>query len=236
MLAQFSPYNKSLDCLPEGKILISTLNAHSYNVSHDDPEFEQALLCSDVLLADGVSIGMALRFLTGQKIKKIAGADLFEHEMSRLQRLGGKAMFLGSAEATLEKIRERAAREFPNVRLCLYSPPFKPEFSAEDDEAMISAVCDFAPDVLFVGMTAPKQEKWAYHYFERLAADRICCIGAVFDFYAGTKKRAPRWMIRMGLEWLYRLLSEPGRLGKRYLVGNSRFVWTIAREKFAHGS
>ncbi|MFA6912412.1 MAG: WecB/TagA/CpsF family glycosyltransferase, partial [Proteiniphilum sp.] len=88
------------------------------------------------------------------------------------------------------------------------------------------------PDVLFVGMTAPKQEKWTYEYFDQLRAGHICCIGAVFDFYAGTVKRAPKWMIQIGLEWFYRLIREPRRMWRRYLIGNTLFVIGILKEKF----
>ena len=97
---------------------------------------------------------------------------------------------------------------------------------------MIDAVNEVEPDVLFVGMTAPKQEKWSYQFYDELKAGHICCIGAVFDFYAGNIKRAPDWMISAGLEWLYRLLSEPRRIGRRYIIGNSLFVYEILKGKF----
>ena len=96
---------------------------------------------------------------------------------------------------------------------------------------MIRKVNDFNPDVLFIGMTAPKQEKWAYQHFNELEAGHICCIGAVFDFYAGNIERAPGWMIDSGLEWLFRLLKEPRRMWRRYLIGNSKFIWLIIKEK-----
>lgn len=140
--------------------------------------------------------------------------------------------FLGSSEAVLEKIKERAAIEFPNVEVHTYSPPYKPAFDAEDNKAMIAAINSVQPHVLFVGMTAPKQEKWAHEHFAALQVGHVCCIGAVFDFYAGTVKRAPKLFINMGLEWFYRLLSEPNRMWKRYLVGNVKFVWYVLREKF----
>ena len=97
---------------------------------------------------------------------------------------------------------------------------------------MLAAISQFNPDVLFIGMTAPKQEVWAYEHLEQIQAKHICCIGAVFDFYAGTIHRAPQWIIRMGLEWLYRLASEPKRLWRRYLIGNAQFVFLILKEKF----
>ena len=96
---------------------------------------------------------------------------------------------------------------------------------------MIEAVNAVSPDVLFVGMTAPKQEKWVYMNIDKLQVGHVCSIGAVFDFYAGTIKRAPNWMIRIGLEWFYRFIKEPRRMWRRYLLGNIIFIWLIFREK-----
>ena len=114
-----------------------------------------------------------------------------------------------------------------------YSPPYKPEFSAEDTAAMVGAVNAARPDLLWVGMTAPKQEKWTYRNWPSLQVDCHCgTVGAVFDFYAGTVKRAPLWMQQAGLEWLYRLLSEPRRMWRRYVLGNINFLWHCLREAF----
>ncbi len=230
MLKHYQLFSDDLSSLPTGKVLISTINAHSYNVSRHDPAFREALQKSDVLIPDGVSITLASRILHGKPLKKIAGADLFAHQMARLDRTGGKVMFLGSCGPTLSKIVYRAQLEYPNVQIHVFSPPYKPEFSEEDNRAMLAAVNAFVPDVLFLGMTAPKQEKWAYRHFEQLQAGHICCVGAVFDFYAGSVKRAPQWMIRLGLEWLYRLVREPRRLWKRYLIGNAKFLWSVTTQ------
>jgi len=234
MLRYFQIYSKPLNELKSDRILINTINAHSFNITNSDEIFKEALTKSDVLIPDGVSIVWAMRFLTGKKIKKIAGADLFFFEMKRIQEKGGKVFFLGSTDDTLDKIVKRAQNEFSEVEIETYSPPYKPEFSEEDSQKMIQKVNAFKPDVLFVGMTAPKQEKWAYLNFSQLEVGHVCSIGAVFDFYAGTIKRAPQWIIKMGLEWLYRLLKEPKRMWKRYLVGNTLFIWAILREKLSH--
>ncbi len=231
MLKDYALHNKKLNTLKSDKILINTINAHSYNTTLKDKEFAISLQNSNVLVPDGVSIVLAIKWLTGQKLNKIAGADLFFYEMERLKKNGGKVFFLGSTEETLAKIKTRAAKEYTNVKVGAYSPPYKPEFSEEDNSAMISAVNAFQPDVLFVGMTAPKQEKWAYQHFKELKVGHVCCIGAVFDFYAGTVKRAPQWMIKLGLEWLYRLVKEPKRMWRRYLIGNTKFIYYVIREK-----
>ena len=230
-LANIKLYNNRLSDLPEQKLLISTINAHSYNIAQQDLYFKEALNNSEVLLPDGISIVLAVRFLTGVRLKKIAGADLFFHEMNRLNQQGGKCFFLGSNESTLHSIVDRVKQEFPNVNVFTYSPPYKSEFSDEESAEMIAAVNRHKPDVLFIGMTAPKQEKWAYQNYHKLDAGHICPIGAVFDFYAGTIKRAPQWLINLGLEWLYRLLCEPRRLWRRYLIGNIKFIWLVLTQK-----
>ena len=151
--------------------------------------------------------------------------------MAGLNARGGKCFFLGSSEVVLGKIRERAARDYPAIEVETYSPPFKREFSPEDDRAMIDAVNAADPDLLWIGMTAPKQEKWAYSHWDQLDIHCHCgTIGAVFDFYAGTVRRAPLWMQKAGLEWLYRLASEPRRLWRRYTAGNISFVLNCMRE------
>ena len=230
-ISEFNVYKNTLEKLPETKILISTINAHSYNVACKDPAFYQSLKGSQVLLPDGISIVMAFKLLTGEKIKKIAGADLFFYEMEKLNQNGGKVFFLGSTNAVLKKIKTRASKDFPNVSIALYSPPYKTTFSINDNETMINAINAQNPDVLFIGMTAPKQEKWAYQHFNKLNALHIGCIGAVFDFYAGDVRRAPTWIVKTGFEWCYRLFSEPKRLWKRYLFGNASFVQKLLKEK-----
>ncbi len=232
-LSQIKVFNDDLSELPDGKLLISTINAYSYTKVKNDPEFEEALRNSDILLPDGISIVFAKKILKGEKIKKIAGADLFNFEMTRLNKIGGTCFFLGSRESTLELIMNRLKRDFPNVRAQAYSPPFTDEFSPEENRSIIEAVNQFKPDVLFIGLTAPKQEKWAYNHFQELKAGHVCCVGAVFDFYAGTIKRAPKWMIDMGLEWFHRLIRDPRRMWKRYLIGNSKFLWLVFKERLS---
>jgi N-acetylglucosaminyldiphosphoundecaprenol N-acetyl-beta-D-mannosaminyltransferase len=213
------------------KLLINTVNAHTLNLIRTDDVFYEGLLKSDILLPDGVGTLFAGRLLAGKKLKKISGYDLFIHEMEKLNMTGGKCFFLGSSEGVLDLIRLRARNEYPNVKLECFSPPFKAQFNDQDNLLMINAVAQFCPDVLFVGMTQPKQEKWAAEHLGELKALHICCIGAVFDFYAGTVKRAPQWMIRIGLEWFYRLYKEPKRMWKRYVIGNIKFLYWIIKEK-----
>ena len=142
-------------------------------------------------------------------------------------------MFLGSSEKTLELIKERARTEYPNIEVMTYSPPYKDKFTDEESMAMVDAVNAAKPDLLWIGMTAPKQEKWTWEHWDELQIDgHVGCIGAVFDFFAGTVKRAPLWWQEHSLEWLYRLLTEPRRMWRRYLLGNPLFLWNVIKEKW----
>jgi N-acetylglucosaminyldiphosphoundecaprenol N-acetyl-beta-D-mannosaminyltransferase len=224
-------FNRDLWTLSPGKTLINTLNAYSFNSAKTNNQFNTSLQNSNILLPDGISVVWAVKWLTGTHIKKIAGEDLFLYEMERLNLSGGSCFFLGSTESTLEKIRIKATNGYPNIKVNSYSPAFKSEFTTADSELMIDKINSFQPDVLFIGMTAPKQEIWAYKYYNQLKVGHICSIGAVFDFYAGNIKRAPKWMINIGLEWFYRFINEPTRLWRRYLIGNLIFIHYIIKEK-----
>ena len=278
-----------LAALPEGKLLINTINAHSYNTARKDELFAEALTNGDVLIPDGVSIVKACRWIKAKSLPKerIAGWDLFEFEMNKLEECGMKnvecgvngeecgmnnssldnsssasadhscsgkrlyepsaklkiqnskfrerpltVMFMGSSQKVLDLIVKWAAEVYPHLKIVTYSPPYKPEFSEEDNKAIVEAINAADPDLLWIGMTAPKQEKWTYSHWNELNIHcHVGTIGAVFDFFAGTVERAPIWWQRHGLEWLYRLLKEPKRMWRRYIIGNTLFLWNMLKEK-----
>ena len=222
--------------IPDGKVLINTINAHSYNVARKDKLFAEALTKGDYLIPDGMSVVKACKWLhaKSQPKERIAGADLFEFEMNKLNSKGGTAMFMGSSEKTLAKIVQQAAKVYPNLKVVTYSPPYKPEFNDEDNKDIINAINTVNPDLLWIGMTAPKQEKWTYSHWNDLHIHcHVGTIGAVFDFFAGNTKRAPQWWQEHGLEWLYRLIKEPRRMWRRYIIGNTVFLWHMLGEKFS---
>lgn len=264
-----------LAALPEGKLLINTINAHSYNTARKDELFAEALTNGDVLIPDGVSIVKACRWIKAKSLPKerIAGWDLFSFEMENLERkqcgmlnveCGANnssldnsqsaladnpkfkiqnsefrspqrtVMFMGSSQKVLDLIVKRAAKVYPHLKVVTYSPPYKPEFSEEDNKAIIDAINAADPDLLWIGMTAPKQEKWTFSHWNELNIHcHVGTIGAVFDFFAGTVERAPVWWQRHGLEWLYRLLKEPKRMWRRYIIGNALFLFNIVfRERW----
>jgi N-acetylglucosaminyldiphosphoundecaprenol N-acetyl-beta-D-mannosaminyltransferase len=198
--------------------VIDTLNAYSYVVAKSDPDFKTALQKADILLPDGFPVVTAAKWLKKEKIRKIAGADIFFYLCNYLNENKGSCFFLGASQSTLDSIKENLKNDFPNIKSNFFSPPYRKEFSESENQEMIEQVNKVNPDVLFVGMTAPKQEKWVHKNAERINAKIICSIGAVFDFYAGSVNRPSEFWIRLKLEWFIRMLKEPKRLWKRYLV------------------
>ena len=187
----------------------------------------------DVLIPDGASIVKACCWLNAKSKPKerITGWDLFMFEMEKLNHSGGKCFFMGSSEKVLSMIKQRSKGDFPNIEVETYSPPYQSEFNEEENNAIITAINKANPDLLWIGMTAPKQEKWIYTHWNKLQIHCHCgTSGAVFDFYAGTVKRAPMWWQRNSLEWCYRLLKEPRRMWKRYIIGNLLFMWNMCKE------
>ncbi|MBS1526484.1 MAG: WecB/TagA/CpsF family glycosyltransferase [Bacteroidetes bacterium] len=191
------------------KTLINTFSPNSYGVALNDKRFEKALKGSDLLVLDGIGVAFASVFLNGKNIKKVAGQDCFDYFIDQVNQKSGKCFFFGSTEKTLQKIKDRLAVEYPNVTVGYYSPPFKPEFTDEDNVAARKAINDFAPDVLFVGLTAPKQEKWAFENKDYLNVPVISTIGNVFDWYAGNSKRPAKIWVKLRLEWLVRIFLRP---------------------------
>jgi len=191
------------------KSLLTTISPNSYGISTKDLLFCESLKESDYLVLDGVYFALASILLQGKNIKRNQGPDVFYHFMKRMNDTHGEIFFLGSSQKTLEKIKDKAAIEYPNIKIEYYSPPYKTEFSDEDNEKMIEAVNKFEPDILFVGMTCPKQEKWSYQNKEKLNTKLICCIGGVFDWYAGNLPEiAPIWW-KLRLGWLKRTIDRP---------------------------
>lgn len=208
---------------------LACLNPYSYEVSLGDVVFSNALRDADWLIPDGTGIIIASRLLNGGIKERVTGIEFFSLLQKRLNQAGGHKVFiLGSTEDTLAAIREKMKRDFPNFWVAgIYSPPYKPEFSPEDTNAMVAAVNESGADVLWAGMTAPKQEKWIFQNRHRLKVKFAGAIGGAFEYYSGRVKRAPPVLRKMGLEWLVRLVQEPCRLWRRYLVTSPWFFWHL---------
>lgn len=204
-------------------------NPHSLEVARTDSVFQEALKSADLSVPDGIGIVIASEILGGNIRQRVTGSDIFLGLSERLNKENKYAyFFLGSTEENLQKIINKMKSDFPDIKVAgTYSPPFKDDFNEEDNQLMIAAVNRCHPDVLWVGMTAPKQEKWIYQNKDRLDVKFIGAIGAVFDFYTGNVKRSHSVFQRTGLEWLPRLLRQPVRLWKRNFISNPSFIFRI---------
>jgi N-acetylglucosaminyldiphosphoundecaprenol N-acetyl-beta-D-mannosaminyltransferase len=208
---------------------ICICNVHSVVTTTRDAEFRRIVNNSDLATPDGAPIAWALRRLGYPTQERINGPDLMWKYLEQADRHGHIVFFYGSAPATLNKLRNVLLRHFPNLRIGgMHSPPFRP-LTAAEDEAETQMINASGAHVVFVGLGCPKQEKWMAAHRGRIHAVMIG-VGAAFDYHAGVIKRAPLWWQKNGLEWLYRLLSEPRRLFMRYLVTNTLFVIGFCRQ------
>jgi len=212
---------------------LACLNPHSYVEALHRPDFARALEEADWLVPDGSGVTLASRILHAGIDRRVTGADVFEGLSRRLDERGGaRVFFLGATEDTLALIRARYQRDYPNLRVVgTYAPPFRVEFSDADYDAMAAAINEARPDVVWVGLGAPKQEISIVHLRPRLRVRFVAAIGAVFDFYAGRVQRASPLLRRLGLEWLSRLVREPRRLWRRMFVSAPIFLWHVARAR-----
>jgi N-acetylglucosaminyldiphosphoundecaprenol N-acetyl-beta-D-mannosaminyltransferase len=241
----YSVYAGSIDALL-GEVLdnagrrgawLACLNPHSYVVAKSEASFHRALQSCNWLIPDGAGITIASRLLPGSRLTRITGPDFFLALSNFLKDRGPcKVMFLGSTESTLLRIRSRYEREFPALGpVTTYSPPFRQEFTDSDLAAISAAINEIRPDILWVGLTAPKQEKLLNQLAENCNFGFAAAIGAAFDFYAGTVQRPSLALRRAGLEWLPRLLREPRRLWHRTLVSTPIFLGDVLKEAMTKG-
>ena len=208
-----------------GPYIFSCANPHSLVVSRNDPAFAKALNNSDLVVSDGSGLSIMAKLCRIPIGPRITGSD-FSHElMSALnEKGGGKVFFFGSSDKVLGLIETNISYEFPNLTICgTLSPPFG-DWDEDTNSQLIDKINHASPDILWVGMTAPKQEKWVNDNSGRLDASVIGSIGAVFDFIAGTYPRAPKLICDLGLEWAYRLYKEPQRMWQRNFVSTPKFL------------
>lgn len=197
------------------QIIINTISPNSFSIAHKNALFKRALKSSDIITLDGLYFGLAPKLLKGISVRKKSGTDWFYYLMNYYNEKGGKIFFLGSQQETLNKIILNAREKYPNLSVQVFSPPFKESFAQEDVAQMTEAVSQFNPDVLFIGLTAPKQEILAYQLRHKVNAKIICTIGNVFDWFAGSQKQPEKIWVKLGLEWLIRTVRRPEML-KRY--------------------
>jgi N-acetylglucosaminyldiphosphoundecaprenol N-acetyl-beta-D-mannosaminyltransferase len=206
-------------------VVFACANPHSLVEAQHDRVFKSALNSANFVVADGVGVTMMAKYARVDVGPRIAGHNYFAAVLGALEKRGaGRVFFFGSSQRVLDLISEKFKRDFPSLTLCgVLSPPYG-VWSDEENMAMVATINAAHPDVLWVGMTAPKQEKWVAANCEQLDVPVTGSIGAVFDFYAGTYPRAPGWMCKLGLEWLFRLVKEPRRMWRRNFISSPKFV------------
>lgn len=195
-------------------------NPHSLEVARNDAAFHAALMHADLMTPDGAGIVLGSRMLGGRIPERVCGPDILPALCEHLNRYhtGTRMFFLGSSPENLGELRARMLADYPNLIIAgTLAPPYCEEFAGDDLDAMIAAVNGANTDVLWLGLGAPKQEKWAYRHRTQLRVKLIGPIGGAFDWYTGRIKLPPPWMQRAGLQWLHRLAQEPRRLWRRNL-------------------
>jgi N-acetylglucosaminyldiphosphoundecaprenol N-acetyl-beta-D-mannosaminyltransferase len=208
---------------------VCVCNVHSVVTATQDPDFLRVLEEADLTTPDGAPIAWILRRQGIRTQERINGPDLMWRYLAEAERLGQVVSFYGSTNETLEGLKRTILNAFPQLRLGrVISPPFRP-LSEEEDAMQVAEINETGTAVLFVGLGCPKQEKWMAAHRGHIKAVMVG-VGAAFDYHAGTIQRAPLWMQQNGLEWSHRLISEPRRLWRRYLVTNSLFVLLAARQ------
>lgn len=187
---------------------------------------------ADLTLCDGVPLLWAARF-TGSRLKgRVTGLDLLPFFSAVAAQKGYRMFFLGAKPGVGDYLAEQLARRHPGIQICgTYAPPMMKTFTPEENEKMIGLVNRAKPDVLWVSFTAPKQDFWIYEHFHRLNAKVMLGVGGSFEVTAGLIDRAPRWMQRAGTEWLYRLIKEPKRLWRRYLLEAPQILSMLLKQR-----
>lgn len=210
---------------------ICTADVHALVSALGDPSIRRVYESAAMVTADGMPLVWYLRDSGFPKAERVCGPDLMSALFQRSQQSGYSHFLYGASKDTLARMTERLAREFPRAKVAgTYSPPYRELSDAESHEAD-SLINAMQPDIVWVGLGAPKQDRWMVTHRPRLNAPVLIGVGAAFDMFAGTVRRAPRIVRKTGFEWTFRVAQEPRRLAKRYFVSNSRFAAMVIAEK-----
>ncbi len=206
---------------------VCVTGVHGIMESQQDESLRRIHNAAGLVTPDGMPLVWVSRLKGQRHVNRVYGPDLMLALCERSAAKGYRHYLYGGMEGVPERLAANLQRRFPGLLFVgMHSPPFG-SMSDERDEQITGMINDTAPDIVWVGLSTPKQEQWMAAHTDRLTAPVLIGVGAAFDFHAGLKKQAPRWMQRGGLEWLFRLVSEPGRLWKRYLINNPKFVFDI---------
>jgi N-acetylglucosaminyldiphosphoundecaprenol N-acetyl-beta-D-mannosaminyltransferase len=210
---------------------VCAVAVHALTVGYTDPEMQRALLGSTLVVPDGMPLVWAANVLGEDLRQRVYGPELMRRYTQRCATQGHRVwLYGGRDQGHLVQLALRLRQQNPGIKIVGgYAPPFRP-LTQEEEDALVEQVNDAKPDVLWVGIGVPKQEKWMADIRERLDVPVMCAVGAAFDFHAGRISQAPAWMQDRGLEWTYRIAQEPRRLLPRYLYYNPRFLAAFARQ------
>lgn len=203
---------------------------HGVMESQDDDELRQIHNTAGMVTPDGMPLVWVSRLRGYRQVSRVYGPDLMLAVCECSTPKGWRHFFYGGAEGAPELLAARLRERFPNLQVAgTHSPPFR-ALNEDEDQQIVKMINDSAADVVWVGLSTPKQERWMAAHREQLTAPVLIGVGAAFDFHAGLKRQAPRWMQRSGLEWLFRLATEPRRLWRRYLINNPKFVIAVGMQ------
>jgi N-acetylglucosaminyldiphosphoundecaprenol N-acetyl-beta-D-mannosaminyltransferase len=202
---------------------VCAANVHMLMESHDSPQYKQIVNTADLVTPDGMPLVWIMNLKGQRDQRRVYGPTLMMHVLETAARENVPVGFYGSSPEVLQALATRMQAQFFNLNIVyLFSPPFRDMDQKEDDE-VIEKINSSTARILFIGLGCPKQEKWMSEHRGKINAVMMG-VGAAFDFHAGVKSQAPAWMQKIGMEWLFRLLTEPRRLWRRYLYHNPRFV------------
>jgi N-acetylglucosaminyldiphosphoundecaprenol N-acetyl-beta-D-mannosaminyltransferase len=206
---------------------ITYSNVHVVVTAANDKFLMEAVNYAAIASPDGTPLVWAARLKGVSAIERCSGPDMMEKILKMSVEKGYRHYFYGGTSDNLEKLRQVIIQKYPGIKIAgMDSPPFR-VLTTEEDQATIDNINRESPDLIWVGLGAPKQELWMYEHQAKINHGIMLGVGAAFDFLTGKVRRAPEWARKIGLEWFCRLIAEPGRLWKRYLITNSRFIYLI---------
>ncbi len=218
---------------PSRARFVTVTSVHGVITGFFDPKFRDILNAADMATPDGMPIVWAMRSFGVQNQSRVYGPDLMLHLCRRAAALGQKIFLYGASQKTLDALAVKLPASFPGLQIVgSISPPFR-ALTPEEDQQYVREIRDSGADIVFVGLSTPKQEHWMMNHRDRLPGLILFGVGAAFDFHAGHLEQAPAWMQSRGLEWFYRLTREPRRLWKRYLLITTVFppLWVMQKLK-----
>ena len=209
---------------------ICVSNVHTTVMSYENEEYRKIQNGAAMALPDGAPLSSYSRRKGYKQAQRVTGPDLMLELFAISKEKGYRHYFYGTTEETLQSMKEVLERDYPGIQIAgMYAPPFR-ALTPQEDAQIVAKINESRPDFIWIGLGAPKQEEWMYQHMGQLQGVLIG-VGAGFDYLAGYIKRAPRWMQRMSLEWLYRLLQDPKRLWRRYFTSNVKFICLTRMDK-----